>query len=656
MHSGVTKSTSYSGESDSSVFSDDYHTPNLTPNTSFEMVRSKRSREANEENELLGVIAANMKHATEDEINQMMESRANKRAKEAKTPTDQQMQEVEMEQSTNAQGDDVNIPDPQAISFTNVIEMFRQLKEEMKNELKTETGALKTDLQSSNVSKEAMDSITEDVQANKDQITALKKEVEFHKHCTVILTEVCDRFSTEIAEIQTRLDNVELNSSKKMVIITGLFVISEKKVDLIDEVSEFINDNMGLEITIDDLFTLGRNEPKPIVISLQFLQEKRLLLQNKAILKEAGQSRVFINDYVPAMTQEKRKREKEIISMAKEVDAEYNRSTNITYPKGKLTINGQMYKQKVVPPTPKELVDIDIDLLNKLSKIKLKKSVELTQDGSKFLTYSYSPVSSHQEIRDLYKKVKIIEPSARHIPCAYWIQGAETYYSQSFHDDSEPGSGRVLLENLLKFGEEGTVLFGVRRYGGVKLGTDRFDLYAKTAIDILGGDPQQHVTRSYAARKAAMRSPRQNRQSMQQQTQYPERTPLADLSQTQQPQVQSQLQQHMQPQYHQQFKQHDPNSQAKQTQSQPQQQMQSQHQQQFQQMEQSGQMEHKTQQMQQNMQRMSARQPYFRSRQNYRHFNQRPARVNAHYSTRNRGGRGTLRKQYVSTQARKAGR
>ena len=311
-----------------------------------------------------------------------------------------------------------------------------------------------------------------------------------YKHRTNVLTEVCDRFHTALSDIEGRMENLELNACKRMVIVTGLFVLSDKRDKIIEELHSFIEDNMGINTQIDDVFRLGKSEPKPIVITFQSIAEKKQVMKNKSALKDSGQTRVYINDYIPVMTQEKRRQEHEVVAMAKQVVTSNGKQVDTKYYKGKLVINGHYYQPKVVPPTPKDLVDIDLKDLDRIQKMKLKKSQPFVSEGSRFTAYVSLDVKNHQDIRDLYKKVKILEPAARHIPCAYWLPGAETYYTQSFTDDGEPGSGRVLLETLMKYGSQGSVIFGARKYGGIKLGTDRFDLYAKSAIQALGGDPE----------------------------------------------------------------------------------------------------------------------------------------------------------------------
>ena len=157
-----------------------------------------------------------------------------------------------------------------------------------------------------------------------------------------------------------------------------------------------------------------------------------------------------------------------------------------------MTIQGQYYKPKVVVPTPKELINLDCEELHRIQKLQLKRGDEFQKEGSRFTAY-VAKIDDVQQIREMYIKMKIIQPAARHIPCAYWLPGQQQkHYNQSFVDDGEPGSGRVLLNVLLDKELEGYVVFGVRKYGGVKIGTDRFTCYAMAAYSALGLDPDSY--------------------------------------------------------------------------------------------------------------------------------------------------------------------
>ena len=91
-------------------------------------------------------------------------------------------------------------------------------------------------------------------------------------------------------------------------------------------------------------------------------------------------------------------------------------------------------------------------------------------------------IESHDQIDELYLKMKMIQPNARHIVCAYWIDGFEPIsQAQDYHDDGEPMAGRQLLDILIKDNLKNRVIFVARRYGGIKMGPERFDCYKKAA-------------------------------------------------------------------------------------------------------------------------------------------------------------------------------
>ena len=67
-------------------------------------------------------------------------------------------------------------------------------------------------------------------------------------------------------------------------------------------------------------------------------------------------------------------------------------------------------------------------------------------ENSVFVGYT-AAVKDHQQVRDLYGKIKIIQPAARHVVCAYWVDHPEPYYALDYHDDGEPTAGRLLMEH-----------------------------------------------------------------------------------------------------------------------------------------------------------------------------------------------------------------
>ena len=138
------------------------------------------------------------------------------------------------------------------------------------------------------------------------------------------------------------------------------------------ELEMFIRDNLDIDARIDDYFTLGAKQPKTIVIFFQSVCDKVLVMKNKKLLKNVRSDRnnkIFINDYIPSIQQERRFRENQIQVNNSKAET----PQNIQFVKGKLTIQGQTYKKKVTSPLPKDLVDIEPDDLDVILKVKMEK-------------------------------------------------------------------------------------------------------------------------------------------------------------------------------------------------------------------------------------------------------------------------------------------
>ena len=59
--------------------------------------------------------------------------------------------------------------------------------------------------------------------------------------------------------------------------------------------------------------------------------------------------------------------------------------------------------------------------------------------------------------------------------------GDDQCYTKDFCDDGEPGAGRHLLDYLEKNDLKARVIFVARKYGGIRMGPDRFTCYKQAA-------------------------------------------------------------------------------------------------------------------------------------------------------------------------------
>ena len=319
------------------------------------------------------------------------------------------------------------------------------------------------------------------VQHELDRIHRADKVSSDVKQKSKVLTQVCQRMNSDMKDLEQRIENLELNNSKKMLIITGLNSQHVDRKEMIPFLGCFFLENLGLDLNIDDYFTLGSTVPQPIVIVLQSIQQKKEVLKVKKHLKHfEGGRKVYVNDYLPPVVQDKRKREREVSSAAVALLGE----DAVTYTRSGLTIQGKPYRKMVLPPTPSEIINIDPSLLKKLFSKPTTKGDEIQCEGSIFTGYTEA-VSNHQQIRDLYVKLKLLVPEAKHIVCAYWVPHQEEYYALDYHDDGEPTAGRILMDFLKVNNLQNRCIFVARRYGGSKIGTERFQCYldaANTAV------------------------------------------------------------------------------------------------------------------------------------------------------------------------------
>ena len=128
---------------------------------------------------------------------------------------------------------------------------------------------------------------------------------------------------------------------------------------------------------------------------------------------------------------------------------------------------------------------MDPENLEDILKLKTKRGATQTKSLSTFTGY-VGDVSTIGEVNRLYVKLKLIQPEARHIVCAYWIKHPERCYSADFHDDGEPAAGRLLLDELTSNNLQGKAIFVARKFIGVKMGVDRLICYTNAARLALG--------------------------------------------------------------------------------------------------------------------------------------------------------------------------
>ena len=275
--------------------------------------------------------------------------------------------------------------------------------------------------------------------------------------------------------------------------MTGIRLQEKDKQMCTNALQNFLQTALQIPVKLDGYFTIGTSEIKPIVLIFPSLQQKYAVFQNKAALKNVRVEgrKIYINEYLPPVALEKKKRDQDIVSKFKSAGQE----DKLSYSQGTLNIQGVPYQKRVVPPSPKDLVNISAEQVEQILKIQTQRGEEFSKENSKFIAYT-AQVSTHLQINQVYKKIKMIRPNARHIVCAYIIDHKEEIYAEDFHDDGEPGAGRVILEMMKNQNIRGRAIFVARKYGGKRMGLDRFAFYLKAAKSCVGVSDDETVNQT----------------------------------------------------------------------------------------------------------------------------------------------------------------
>ena len=92
---------------------------------------------------------------------------------------------------------------------------------------------------------------------------------------------------------------------------------------------------------------------------------------------------------------------------------------------------------------------------------------------------------THEETRQVYKKLKMLHGGTRLIVCGYSVSSPDQTWGEGFCNDGEHGAGRHLLNIIKNNNLRNVSLFGIRYYGGIHLGQRRFTIYKQVAASAL---------------------------------------------------------------------------------------------------------------------------------------------------------------------------
>ena len=177
----------------------------------------------------------------------------------------------------------------------------------------------------------------------------------------------------------------------------------------------------------------------------------------------------------------------------------------MSFKKKRLHIQNRPYSKKV--PTPKygDLLTLSLDERIAAQNAKLINAKEKCEQGNVFQGYA-AEVKSLEEIRALYKHLKIKHADATHVTMAYVMNDPNPEMTD-YEDDGEIGAGRRIIEQLTAEQCKDIVIFIVHYHSGRNLGKRRFELILEIAAELVDAikDQSDYITSTIRSRSAKIR-------------------------------------------------------------------------------------------------------------------------------------------------------
>ena len=298
----------------------------------------------------------------------------------------------------------------------------------------------------------------------------------------------------DIDELAERIGKLELDNLRKMITISGLYADTEKMDIARRQVDSFIAEKLGINLKIDSCYHIGTAVPKTLVVTLHSIREKEKVMRHKSYLKgykNKDGKPYYVNNFYAPVNLESRRKHREMVEKNENAGEEKVEMQT----KGKnLLIEGTKYQGAIQPPKAQQIIDMTVEEVKRIVNAKIANGPAIEKEMNKFTGYS-ADVESLQQIRDVYMKLRLAHPKARHIMCAYQIEDQEEkYYDRSrCCDDGEHGASSKLLEILTGNRISQKAIFVVRYYSGQKIGPARFTCICEAAEECIKLNPYNEI-------------------------------------------------------------------------------------------------------------------------------------------------------------------
>ena len=230
-----------------------------------------------------------------------------------------------------------------------------------------------------------------------------------------------------------------------------------------------------------------------LLVSLADVTDKGPIFKgiaNIVDMKNNHNENYFINDQLTYWQQEMQRHNRQLKKANKDLPAMDR--CDITFVKGQLHMNNVPYSKAITHPYVSAIMAPDSE--DKIKSLYQMEGEVIFNGKCKFQALSQE-IKSLDNIRCGYVKARRKFPGALHVVCAYYLPGHGIAASKDFVDNDELGPGHTLLDLLSENNIKNHAVYVARFYGGVNLGSTRFDSYREAATSVISQSSYNSIVR-----------------------------------------------------------------------------------------------------------------------------------------------------------------
>ena len=307
-----------------------------------------------------------------------------------------------------------------------------------------------------------------------------------------LMVDTMAGMSERINELQHRIDNFDINTAKKMVILSG-FEGSQKRTVLRRQLENFFEEEMRMTLIPEDFYFIGSSTPRDIVLILATISQKKMIFKNIELVKNHTNSqgkKLYFRDFLTPRQKEQSNKCRDFMDVMQKKDPVEREE--ISTQKGQIMIGDSPYQQRVTAPDPTSVLQLSLPKLNIIMGKEVQFGAKLTYKGNQFYGYSLC-TDNYEDIQDAYMKIRLNHADCRHVICAYSVPGTNELECNDSCDDEDYGASRPVLKLMLQNAITHRVIFIARRCGS-KLHGDRITKYIEIAEQVIEKFPTNTIT------------------------------------------------------------------------------------------------------------------------------------------------------------------